>query len=100
MIFMPRSVLSNIRRGHNQACFKIMIEDIEISIAMDDSCGAMENVGRTSIAIFENSGTEQETNITKLLFKEARQGEIYRPNADTLVEAIERVKHYLKERSN
>ena len=38
----------------SQACLKFIDEEYELSIAFDDSCGAMENLGRASSMIFKN----------------------------------------------
>lgn len=40
---------------HGQACTKIPYKGYEISISMDDSCGAMASYSRSSIAVFRGA---------------------------------------------
>lgn len=42
-------------RNHTQANTKIMFRGFEISIAMDDSCGVMQNLCRTEIVVYHNN---------------------------------------------
>ena len=44
-----------IKTGENAVCVKIYYRDIEISIAADDSCGAMVDMGRVSIVLFQDN---------------------------------------------
>lgn len=58
MIYTPGIAIKEIRKGCNQTCTKIMFGGFEISIAMDDSCGAMENLSRSDIQVYKLTNTE------------------------------------------
>jgi hypothetical protein len=54
-------------QGH--ACTRILYKGYEISIAMDDSCGAFNDYSRSSIAVFDENGAD----VTVGFFTEPRQ---------------------------
>ena len=45
----------------SSACLKFFNSDKELSIAFDDSCGAMQNLGRVSVAKFRRNSPAMES---------------------------------------
>jgi hypothetical protein len=39
-------------------CIRIPVEGFDISIACDDSCGAMKDLGRSSLRVYSSSGDD------------------------------------------
>jgi hypothetical protein len=56
MIYMPITSASVMQSGCNMANVKIEYKGFSISIAMDDSCGALPNLSRTEIVVFNKAG--------------------------------------------
>jgi hypothetical protein len=52
-----------IANGTQQACCKIPYKGYEISIAMDDSCGAYDSLSRSSICVFRDGEDVTESSV-------------------------------------
>ena len=74
----------------NMACTKIVYKGYEISLAMDDSCGARPHLSRTALSVFDKN--DGENNITKIFMSDEEKeyltdgeyAEIYNPTLETL----------------
>jgi hypothetical protein len=45
-------------RPDRQVCVKEIVNDIEISIGFDDSCGALQNMSRADIRLFDQDDND------------------------------------------
>jgi len=68
----------------SDVCVKIHYRDTEISVHFDDSCGAMDKLGRCDIRIY--GGWNYEANITDIIQPKNKQGcDIYPDGIKTIV---------------
>ena len=80
-IYLPRSSFEDmVRDGRALACVKIPYKGYEISIAMDDSCGAFRDLQRSDLCVFDVDGE----NVTKKLFDLPGSWGIVRADAENL----------------
>jgi hypothetical protein len=97
-IYTPRICINLIQRkptnGVNTAVV-IPYRDYEISIGMDDSCGAMENLGRSDLIIMKNG-----KNVTGDFFAGYTKGTIITATAAHLKIMMDAIDHHYRNKDS